>query len=659
MRRAAPLLLITAAAALALAPSAGAAWLPSTTLGALGGSSMPPKVAAGADGSVAAIWPAIVDGRLAYVAATRPAGGPWQAPASIETPVSGTSATDVVVGPDGRATAVWIASSGPRYAVRTSTRPAGGAWSAPSDLSDPALSAEQPALAVAPDGAVAAIWRRPVGGSWTVQARIRPAGGDWGPVADLSATGQDASSPQVALDGRGGAVAVWTRSNGSRTVVQTVSKPAGGGWSAAQNLSSGSANAGAPQVAAAPTGEAVAVWTLAGAVGTVQSATRSADGAWSAAQDRSTAGRTATDPQVGVDGSGAATALWSELDGAGYVVRSATRTAGGAWGASTPLSTPGASAIAPTLAVAPDGAAVAGWVRPEGGSYRAQTAQRPPGGGWAAPQTLSASGRDAFYPQVAVDGRGNAVAVWDRASDADASRHEVQAAGFDGAGPRLDALAVPSAATAGTPVSFAVQPADVWSPVTAVSWSFGDGATADGATATHTFATAGERQVTVTAVDALGRASSASRTVTVLPAVQPPTDGGGPGGSDGGERLRVTVAAPRQRLAAVARQRALRVTCALSAPGRCRVTATIPARTARALRLPLRRGARVYTLGSASATIAKAGAHRTLALGLDRRERTALARARGAVPVTLTAAASATAGGGARATARATVRLRR
>ena len=658
MRRAAPLLVTTVAAALTLAPSAGAAWLSPTTLGALGGSSMPPKVAAGADGSVAAIWPAVVDGRLAYVAATRPAGGDWQPPVSVERPVSGTSATDVVVGPDGRATAVWIASSGSRYAVRTATRPAGGVWSAPHDLSDPALNAEQPALAVAPDGAVAAVWRRPIGGSWTIQARIRPAGGDWGPVADLSATGQDASSPQVALDGHGGATAVWTRSNGSRTVVQTAAKPAGEGWSAAQTLSSGSANASFPQVAVSPAGEAVAAWTLAGAVTTVQSATRAAGGDWSAAQDRSTPGRAAVEPQVGVDDAGTATVLWGELDGGAYVARTATRAAGDDWSASTPVSATGPSAIALSLAVAPDGSATAGWVRQASGSYVVQAARRTPGGSFEAPCTLSAAGRDAYYPQVAVDGRGNAVAIWDRVSDADAGRHEVQASGFDGEGPRIDALTVPSAAVAGTPVAFAAQAVDVWSPVTAVSWSFGDGATATGATATHTFAAPGERQVTATAVDALGRASSVTRTVAVT-AAQTPTGGGGGGGGGaaGPARLRATVAAPRQRLAAVARRRALRVTCALSAPGRCRVTAAIPARVARALRLPLRGGARTYALGSASATIASAGSRRTLTIGLDRRERTALARAR-TVPLTLSATATARSGGASTA-ARATARLRR
>jgi hypothetical protein len=64
---------------------------------------------------------------------------------------------------------------------------------------------------------------------------------------------------------------------------------------------------------------------------------------------------------------------------------------------------------------------------------------------------------------------------------------------------------------------------------------------------------------------------------------------------------------PRQHLAKVARQRALRVTCRLAAPGRCTVRATIAARAARKLHLKPRRRARTFTLGSARRTLARAG----------------------------------------------------
>jgi hypothetical protein len=650
--RSAPALIVSTltAAALALAPAAAsAAWLAPTPLGQLDTYSFEPAVAAAPDGSVTALWPRIADGRITYVSAARPAGGAWTAPHTLDAQVSGSSALDVVAGPDGTTTAAWIASVGANQAIRTATRAPGGAWSAPQSISDDVRSSEQIDLAAGPDGTVAAIWRRYDSSRWIVQARVRPAGGTWGPVADLSATGQDANGPRIALDGQGTAHAIWSRSNGSRTIAQVSAKPAGGGWSAAQSLSGPGFNAGNTQIAVSPAGDAVVAWTRGTTPTSAQAATRPAGGAWSTIHDLSVAGRTAAEPQVGIDAAGNATVLWGEEDGV-WRVRAATRPAGGAWSAATTISDTSRSAFAPTLAVQPDGAAVAGWFGNEGSTSRIEAAHRA-GGAWTAPAPVSASGRVALHPQLALDGRGNAVMVWERATDGDATKHEIQAAGFDGEAPTVGAIDGPATATAGVPVAFSAQASDVWSPVQ-LAWAFGDGATAGGPSAAHVFATPGERQVTVTATDATGRATSASRTVAVSAAPLPIPPGGDDSGR-GGEQpavARATVGVVRQRLGVIARQKSLRATCRLTAAGRCTVTATIPARTARALGLKVKRKARTYTLGAKTVRIAKPGARATAAIALDRRESAALARAR-TLKVTVTATA-----GAAKATATAALR---
>ncbi len=46
------------------------------------------------------------------------------------------------------------------------------------------------------------------------------------------------------------------------------------------------------------------------------------------------------------------------------------------------------------------------------GNYYVQTASHPLGGSWSAPVTLSPSGQYATNPVIAVDGLGNAVAIW-------------------------------------------------------------------------------------------------------------------------------------------------------------------------------------------------------------------------------------------------------
>ncbi|MBV9603605.1 MAG: PKD domain-containing protein [Solirubrobacterales bacterium] len=62
----------------------------------------------------------------------------------------------------------------------------------------------------------------------------------------------------------------------------------------------------------------------------------------------------------------------------------------------------------------------------------------------------------------------------------------------------------------GTPSS------DSGASITSYAWDFGDGATASGATATHTYATAGTYLVRLTVTDSLGAVDTATSTVTVL-----------------------------------------------------------------------------------------------------------------------------------------------
>jgi hypothetical protein len=67
---------------------------------------------------------------------------------------------------------------------------------------------------------------------------------------------------------------------------------------------------------------------------------------------------------------------------------------------------------APSLAVAPDGTAFAGFQRYDGANLRAAVAMRVPSGGFGAVRDLSPAGKDAFSPAVAVDRQGNATLAW-------------------------------------------------------------------------------------------------------------------------------------------------------------------------------------------------------------------------------------------------------
>src|SRR3954451_16140844 len=112
-----------------------------------------------------------------------------------------------------------------------------------------------------------------------------------------------------------------------------------------------------------------------------------------------------------------------------------------AWLPATTLVLSGSTgdAIDPAIAVAPDGTVVALSSRFDGTDFRAEASIRPPGGNFSTPVRLSASGALATLDQIAVDGKGNFVAVW-RRNDGTNERIEfadMQAGGAFAVGQRI------------------------------------------------------------------------------------------------------------------------------------------------------------------------------------------------------------------------------
>jgi hypothetical protein len=98
--------------------------------------------------------------------------------------------------------------------------PAAATFGAPFNLSTAGQNATNADVAVDADGDAVFIWRRFNGTNFRAQARARSAAGALGPVQDLSAAGQDASNPRVAVDDDGDAVFAWQRSDGTNLRIQ-------------------------------------------------------------------------------------------------------------------------------------------------------------------------------------------------------------------------------------------------------------------------------------------------------------------------------------------------------------------------------------------------------------------------------------------------------
>lgn len=122
----------------------------------------------------------------AVFAAFAPAAGaaPWGPPEEVSVPGGSASWSKVGIDAAGDATAVWTRSDGSHFYAQAATRPVGGSWGAPVDLSGAVGAAESPMLAVNAAGDVVAAWKQRSGGSEAIETNYRPAGGAWeGPVA--------------------------------------------------------------------------------------------------------------------------------------------------------------------------------------------------------------------------------------------------------------------------------------------------------------------------------------------------------------------------------------------------------------------------------------------------------------------------------------------
>ena len=292
-----------------------------------------------------------------------------------------------------------------------------GPWVLPAaDLTATGQNASKTQIAIAPDGAATAVWTRNNGANFIVQAATRPPGGSFGAAVDLSAPGPGAFNPQIAIAPDGAAVAVWSRlSDDADVIAQAATRPPGGSFGAAVDLSAPGQGADQPQVAIAADGTATVVWyRFNGANFIVQAVTRPPGGSFGAAVDLSASGQNAFDPQIAVAPNGAATAVWYRFDGVTTIIQAATRPPGGSFGATVDLSAASQNATQPQIEIAADGAATAVWRRSNGTNLIVQAATRPPGGSFGAAIDLSAAGRDASQPRVTFAPDGAATAVWTR-----------------------------------------------------------------------------------------------------------------------------------------------------------------------------------------------------------------------------------------------------
>lgn len=348
-----------------------------------------------------------------------PAAADGPAAANLSTAAEMAGGPDLDVGADGTATAVWSAKSGGEFRVFARRIEADGARGVVQQLSAPGGDALAPQVAVAPDGTAVVAWARWDGANFRIQERrLTPGGAPEEATRTLSGSGQDAADLQVGVGPDGTATVVWRRFDGFHPLVQMRRiAPDGTSEEAVQRLSEAGQDAVEPDVAVGPDGTATVVWTrFDGSNMVVQERRVEPAGALGATAGLSAAGQNAIEPQVELGPGGEATVVWTRFDGANWVIQGRRFSAAGVGeGAVLDLSAAGRSAAEPQLAIDPDGLATVAWDRYDGTNFVVQARRIAADGALlGAAANLSASGRDAADPQVAAAPAGGATVLWSR-----------------------------------------------------------------------------------------------------------------------------------------------------------------------------------------------------------------------------------------------------
>jgi hypothetical protein len=351
----------------------------------------------------------------------------WLPPIDISEASVHTGSPHVVLDSEGNATAVWDRWNGVDTVVESAYRPAGESWGAPEDLSEPELEgevvpgahdAQSPQIAVDRNNNVTVVWERYAGTKLLVQSVDRPAGGgSWTSPADIGEVALGAApEPWIAVDWEGRATVVWKDAG----VIESAFRPFAGSWEAPVPLSP--EESFTPQAAMDARGDTTVAWMhFDGSNYVVESAYRPEGAEWEAPTLVSQPGEAGGNPHVALDATGDSLVAWRGEDEGKEFVRAAYRPAGGSWAPAGDVSTEGEAVEAVRAAVDPNGNAIVAWAgngSEDGGHKVVRAAYKPTGGSWESAVDLSASGGNSFPSDVVFDTGGNAALVWQRQDEA-------------------------------------------------------------------------------------------------------------------------------------------------------------------------------------------------------------------------------------------------
>ena len=294
-----------------------------------------------------------------------------------------------------------------------------------SSISNSTYQAGFPAIATDGNGNGIVVWSQPGVAFEIWENRFTSSG--WGvPQMLVSKPGEDALTPQVAMDSTGNTVLLWLQMDPVGTNVPTNYSLWGKrhsvaiGWSAPRKLSTESALVKEFFIANNPSGELMAIWSesLAGTASVVARHMTST-GDWGDSRSISAGNGPAytRNMRVALNGGGVAVAVWEQHDGTRYNIWGNRYTPVSGWGTAVLLENNDADAAhKPAVAIDDEGKAMVAWYQSDGpvtfNRLWVNISDR--FGIWGGARKLDGEDGHVYFPEIAGDGKGNFKLVWEQ-----------------------------------------------------------------------------------------------------------------------------------------------------------------------------------------------------------------------------------------------------
>lgn len=236
-------------------------------------------------------------------------------------------------------------------------------------------------------------------------------GGAWSAPTNVSNNSGASANPQMTTDTAGNLHLVWQDNTASNLDIYHATYN-GTSWSAAENVSNDSYRSVNPSIAVDSTGKPYVVWQSETADDTEIYFSKK-NGSWSTASNVSNNTGSSSHPQIKADSTNKMHLVWADTSsGNSRIIY--RRYSGGAWSSSTPISSDSSDSVFPKIGIDPSNNPVAVWQTENDGKLDIYLASSTAGGNsWASPEKVSSAALAAKHTDIAIAGNGDIHLVWE------------------------------------------------------------------------------------------------------------------------------------------------------------------------------------------------------------------------------------------------------